>query len=395
MQHLELVHGMGHSAAYEQQIVALGSEILRRAGDIQARQGIGEKWLNALLEKSLSDDSFRVRVLRFIDVLPVLKDDADLVQHLHEYFDPGELPLPGIVKWGVQHATSVVSAKLLAPAVRRGALIMAQRFLGGSTLRDVQESVDTLRAEGFFIALDRLGEAVVSEREADAYMAAYMELIGNLGTQSLSSGDEINLSLKISSLYPRMTPKDPEGAVTGVMKRLRPLLVKARENGLSMCLDMEQYDLKGIIFDTFRQAMAEPELTDWDGGGVALQTYLRDTEDDLESLIAWAEERNTPVSVRLVRGAYWDQELVLARRDGWPLPVWQTKEQTDRSFERCLGILFRAHKGLRPAIATHNVRSIALAMAWAEEMGLEQDGFGFQMLYGMGDALRRAVVDMG
>ncbi len=380
----------------EQRVLEMGQEILSRASEIQARQGTGERWVNNLLERSMADEGFRVKALRFIDVLPALTSDTELLRHLHEYFDQDELPLPKPMQTLFARSTGVVAAKLIAPVVRRGATALSERFLGGSNLGEVEATLGRHAAKGVAISLDRLGEAVVSELEAEQYLHSYNEILDHLHPNSATdSASGLNLSLKISSLYPRMRAHDPEGAVDGVLNHLRPLLLKARDSGASICLDMEQYDLKGIILKTFRKVMLEPDFIDWPGGGVALQTYLRETPGDLDAILEWSDARGAPVTIRLVRGAYWDQEMILSRRDGWSLPVWRHKHQTDRSFELCLHKLFQAHATLRPAVATHNVRSIALAMALAEESGAAKDGFEFQMLYGMGDALRSAIIEMG
>ena len=380
----------------ERKVLQIGEEILNRAGEIQTRQGTGERWVNNLLERSMQDEGFRVKALRFIDVLPMLKSDADLLRHLHEHFDKDELPLPKPMQAMFASSNNTLAAKLIAPIVRRGATALSERFLGGATLKDVQSTLDQQYALGVAISLDHLGEAVVSDVEAEQYLQSYIEVLDHLQHNSVQDKDsDLNLSVKISSLYPRMTPRDPEGAVEGVLMHLRPLLLKAKEKDVSVCMDMEQYDLKGIILDSFRQVMLEPEFIDWSGGGVAIQAYLKDATYDLDAMLEWSEGRGDAVTIRLVRGAYWDQEMILSRRDGWQLPVWPNKHQTDRSFERCLSKLFQVHTRLRPAVATHNVRSIALAMALAEESGAGKDGFEFQMLYGMGEALRSAIVEMG
>ncbi len=387
---------MHFSQDLEQRVLELGREILARAEEIQARQGGGERWVNKLLEQSMADESFRVKALRFIDVLPALRSDQELLRHLHEYFSKDELPLPKPLRALFASSHNAMTAKLIAPVIRHGAAALAERFLGGATLKDVEATLDRQTALGLAVSLDRLGEAVVSESEAKEYLASYNKILDNLTAHAHGAdGSELNLSLKISSLYPRMLACDPDGAVDGVLERLRPLLLQAKKSGVSICLDMEQYDLKGIILDAFKKVMQEPDFVTWAGGGLALQGYLREAIDDLDGLLEWADSREQPVTIRLVRGAYWDQELILSRREGWPLPVWLHKHQTDRSFELCLNMLFQAHTKLRPAVATHNVRSMALAMALAEESGTGKDGFEFQMLYGMGEALRSALVEMG
>jgi RHH-type proline utilization regulon transcriptional repressor/proline dehydrogenase/delta 1-pyrroline-5-carboxylate dehydrogenase len=103
----------------------------------------------------------------------------------------------------------------------------------------------------------------------------------------------------------------------------------------------------------------------------------------------------TPVQVRIVRGAYWDYETVIARQHGWDAPVWEEKARTDASFETCLELLLSRPGSVSVAVASHNVRSLACAMALAESRGLSADDFEFQMLYGMADELKQALIGMG
>src|SRR5207249_2890260 len=97
---------------------------------------------------------------------------------------------------------------------------------------------------------------------------------------------------------------------------------------------MEQYAFKDLTLKIFRDVLDEDEFRDWPDVGIALQSYLRDTEGDLFQLARWSEERGTPIWVRLVKGAYWDYENVLARQQGWPAPVWAHKHETDAAYER-------------------------------------------------------------
>ncbi len=141
--------------------------------------------------------------------------------------------------------------------------------------------------------------------------------------------------------------------------------------------------------------LSEPEFRDWPDVGIVAQAYLPETEADLRGLHEWVERRGTPITVRLVKGAYWDYEVVLARQLGWPVPVYQQKWRTDACFERCARFLMEHHEQLRPALGSHNVRSLAAAMAAAEALGVPGDAYEVQMLHGMGEPIQRALVDMG
>jgi RHH-type transcriptional regulator, proline utilization regulon repressor / proline dehydrogenase / delta 1-pyrroline-5-carboxylate dehydrogenase len=389
----------------EDAVRRIGLELLAVARAIEQQAPVGERWLESLLERSLDSASFRIRALRFIDCLPALGDDEALVRHLHEYFDPGELPLPGLARWGLEHAGGRLTGGLLARSVRQAARLMARRFLGGADIDEALGTLERLQGEGAGVSLDRLGEAVVSEAEADAYLAAARAAVERLGDLAARRGWDIkphscsagplNLSVKVSSLYSQASARDLAGSTRAILRRLHPLALAARGRGVSLCLDMEHYDLKPVVLAVLQGLGTAAELRDWSGLGVALQAYLRDSEADLAGLGEWARARGTPLTVRLVRGAYWDQERVVATGHGWPLPVWSEKPQTDACWERCLGALLAARGALRPALATHNLRSLALAIAQAEAAGLGPEDYELQMLYGMGEALHRALLRQG
>ncbi len=395
--------GQGASGQVTEVRVAwFGEQILQAARGLRTKQSAADRWLEGFLQRSMENEAFRVQALRFIDALPALTNDADLVRHFNEYFSGQDLPLPGSLKWGISRVARGIAPAILGPAIRSAGRILARRFLGGSDIRELKDGLQHLRRQGLSVSLDRLGEAVVSEPEAGRYLQAYLDVLEGFPEETAEGAgprhvdpEVPNLSLKVSSLYSRISPRDPEGSAMGILARLRPLVRMARDRGASVCLDMEQYDIKQVTLAVFRELITDPEFLGWDGLGIALQAYLRDTEQDLEEILGWADGRSAPVTLRLVRGAYWDQEVVLAQREGWPIPVWTRKADTDRLFERCLVRLFEHHESVRTAVATHNVRSLALAMALAEQYAGARQRFEFQMLYGMGESLHTAVAELG
>ncbi|MEX0978422.1 MAG: bifunctional proline dehydrogenase/L-glutamate gamma-semialdehyde dehydrogenase, partial [Pirellulales bacterium] len=116
---------------------------------------------------------------------------------------------------------------------------------------------------------------------------------------------------------------------------------------------------------------------------------------DLHALCGWAAARGTPVWVRLVKGAYWDYETVFAKATGWPVPVFENKWETDANYEAMTRYAMRHHEHLRTALGSHNLRSLAHGMAVARHQGVPTSGFELQMLYGMADAEKQALVDLG
>src|SRR5262249_15473661 len=134
-----------------------------------------------------------------------------------------------------------------------------------------------------------------------------------------------------------------------VAARLRPIFRTARDLGAYVHVDMEQYAYKDLTFDLFKTLLLEPEFRDWPDVGIVAQADLPETRADPSALAGWARERGTPVTVRLVKGAYWDFEVLLARQLGWPVPVFQGKWELDASYERCTEFLMAHRRWLRPA----------------------------------------------
>jgi RHH-type proline utilization regulon transcriptional repressor/proline dehydrogenase/delta 1-pyrroline-5-carboxylate dehydrogenase len=335
-----------------------------------------------------------VQTLRFIDVLPSLRQDAELVGHLKDYFSGLELPWPEVSKWSLRHSDAPWALHIAAPLVRATLRALSRRFMGGRSLREALPTVTSLGRRGMGFTLDLLGEAVVSEAEAQRYQQAYLELLEGLppggGVDDETRRPQI--SLKLTALYSQLSPLDPDGGVTAIAARLRSILSAARARQIGVTIDMEQYDFRHIVMQCFMTVLSEPEFRDWPHAGIAVQAYLREAPDDLRQLTDWAERRGVPVQIRLVRGAYWDFETVIAAQHGWPVPVWEGKTLTDACYEACLVQLFDHSDAVHVAVASHNVRSLACAMALAEQRRVPAERFEFQMLYGMADELKQAII---
>ena len=389
----------------EPQVQQIGRGLLNRAR-------AGRPWFSGdrLMRPLMRHPQLRAAALRFVDVLPTLATARDLTSHLEEYFRDVDLPLLSrSVRGAVLRAAQ--SPWLSAPTawmVRTIAGRMARRFIAGADLKTIDRALAAMHRRGMAFTLDLLGEAVVSEAEADEYQRQYARTLAGLDPVVRQwapnpqldrigprAAPRLNLSIKISALYSQISPADPRTAAEAIKARLRPILLDAQRRGAFITLDMEHYDTKAITLRVFRELLTEQELRHWPDAGIAMQAYLRDTPADLASLIDWAEERGTPVMVRLVRGAYWDFEVVHAQQHGWPIPVWTSKQQTDSCYEYCLAMLLSAHPRIETAVATHNVRSLAVAIALSEWLGLAAGDYEAQMLYGMADELKRALVDEG
>ncbi len=393
----------------EQQTRVIGREIFSRLKTESPSVFHFAWWDEKILDWCMHDETLKVQMFRFIDVLPMLKTGEQVARHLQEYFlDHAEI-FPIAVQWGLNFASHrSAAARAVALAVRRNATRMAQRFIAGATPAEALTAIRKLRRQSLAFTLDLLGEATLSEEEAATYQQRYLDLLTSLAaasknwepvelidTDHVGPIPRVNVSLKLTALYSQFDAIDLEGSAAHVKERLRPLFRTAKEVGAFVTVDMEQYHYKELTLRVFKEILEEDEFCTWPQAGIVLQAYLRETEQDLRDLLTWVKTRGTPVSVRLVRGAYWDYETVIARQRHWPVPVFGRKWETDINFERLVTILLEQYRLLRPAIATHNVRSIAYALAASQRLGLPERALEFQMLYGMGDAIKAALVQLG
>ena len=145
---------------------------------------------------------------------------------------------------------------------------------------------------------------------------------------------------------------------------------KIIELGGFLCIDMESSRYKDITLEVFRRLRLK--FRDYPYLGVVLQAYLKATEKDLNDLLIWAQERELPIFVRLVKGAYWDYETVIARQNGWPCPVYTIKAETDAAFERYATTILNHHRICHLACASHNIRSIAAVMETARYLEIPE-----------------------
>jgi RHH-type proline utilization regulon transcriptional repressor/proline dehydrogenase/delta 1-pyrroline-5-carboxylate dehydrogenase len=363
-------------------------------------------WYGRLMEWSMGNEALKVQTLRFVDVLPGLPSSDSIVQHMGEYFGATGGGFGGVLRAGV--AASRLTPWLAGAAVRKGVESMARQFITGRTGAEAVPVLKKLRGRGIGFTVDILGEAVVSEREADEYYQRYLELIESLAAEArhwpdseqLEGGDarrtpKVNVSVKISALYSQIHPADPAGAIAHLKERLRPLFRRAQELGVFINLDMESYALKNLTLSLFESILDEPEFAAFADAGLVIQAYLRDSAADLERLLAWARERSRRITIRLVKGAYWDYETVNARQRDWPIPVYLRKPETDANYERLSRRMLAEHEWVYSAFGTHNVRSMAHAIACANDCGLRPHDYEIQMLYGMAEPIKRALVRLG
>jgi RHH-type proline utilization regulon transcriptional repressor/proline dehydrogenase/delta 1-pyrroline-5-carboxylate dehydrogenase len=287
---------------------------------------------------------------------------------------------------------------------------MAHRFIVGETPAAALGVLRGLWGHGVASSVDLLGEATVTEAEADAYAARCAGALEELATSAqswparellehdgLGPLPRANVSVKVSALTPLLRPDAPELGRRDAAGRLAPLLRRAAELGAHIHIDMESLDSREAVLDLVLKLLSEPEFARGPSVGIVIQAYLRDSPEQLEHVLSWARasDRRPPLTVRLVKGAYWDHELVQARQHGWPTPVFEGKADCDRNFESLTRRLIEARPAARVAIASHNLRSVSHAIAVNRLAGGESNDLELQVLRGLGDELQDALASRG
>jgi RHH-type proline utilization regulon transcriptional repressor/proline dehydrogenase/delta 1-pyrroline-5-carboxylate dehydrogenase len=395
------------ATALEHDIHAIGAE-LAAAFPSTARHPMKALDTKAM-DLASQDDELRAALFRFVDVVPACRSLDDLARHLTSFLDDVEDKPPPLTV-AMRMAGTGPGRKALGAAAAAGVRHMAHRFIVAESPQQAASTLRHLWNDGVASSVDLLGEATVTTAEADRYAArcaealralskAYAELPARPGLEADAQGPlpRANLSVKVSALTPLLRPQAPERGKRDAAGRLRELLRLARDVDAHLHIDMESLDSREAIAELVLELLGEPEFEAGPSAGVVLQAYLRDSPQMLDQILAWARAtpRERPLVVRLVKGAYWDHEIVEARQHGWNVPVFDVKADCDRNFEQLTVRLLEARPLIRVAVASHNLRSVAHAIAANRRSGADDRDLELQVLRGLGDDLQHALAAKG
>jgi RHH-type proline utilization regulon transcriptional repressor/proline dehydrogenase/delta 1-pyrroline-5-carboxylate dehydrogenase len=394
----------------DDEVLAVGREVASKFPSSARRP------LKALDDKAMDlasqDDQLRAALFRFVDVVPACRSLDDLARHLTGFIDEVPDP-PAPLEVAMRMSNTRAGRAALGAASAAGVRHMAHRFIVGETPKEATKILQELWRSGAATSVDLLGEATVTAAEADRYAKRCAEALDQLAgvydglpdrpqleRDSMGALPPANLSVKVSALTPLLRPDAPEIGKRDAAPRLRELLRRAKDRGAHLHIDVESFDSREAITDLVLELLSEPEFQDGPSAGLVLQAYLRDSPPLCDRITAWAAQANrtSPLTVRLVKGAYWDHEIVEARQHGWDAPVFEVKADSDRNFEDLTVRLLEAGvggKGIRPAIASHNLRSVAHAIAQNRRLGAPDEDLELQVLRGLGDDLQHALATLG
>ncbi len=273
-------------------------------------------------------------------------------------------------------------------AIRQAMYLLGSHFVLGET---IEQGLKRAAAHPEFrYSFDMLGEgarsAADAQRYADSYAGAIEAIARRAGAESLPA--RAGISIKLSALHPRFEAISRARVLGELGSRVVALAQQAKAHDLMFTIDAEEADRLELSLDIIAQALVDPSLAGWDGFGLAVQSYQKRAPEVIDWLIDAARRLDRRLTVRLVKGAYWDTEIKRAQERGLPdYPVFTRKAMTDLCFMACAHKLLAARPLIFPQFATHN----ALTVASVIEAAGGVDGYEFQRLHGMGERLYTAL----
>jgi RHH-type proline utilization regulon transcriptional repressor/proline dehydrogenase/delta 1-pyrroline-5-carboxylate dehydrogenase len=269
-------------------------------------------------------------------------------------------------------------------AIRRAVHLLGSQFVLGETIEQACRRA-AARPE-FRYSFDMLREGARTAADAQHHYAAYAHAIDTIGRRAAPEKPSLRpgVSVKLSALHPRFEATSRVRVLTELGERVSALARQARARDLYFTIDAEEADRLELSLDVITDVLADPALAGWNGFGVAVQSYQKRAPEVIDWLIDAAQKLGRRLSVRLVRGAYWDTEVKRAQERGLvDYPVFTRKAMTDLCYMACARKLLAARPRIYPQIATHNALSVASVI---EEAG-GVEGYEFQRLHGMGERL--------
>jgi len=396
------------ASSLESAIVRIGTHLSKLSAGRVPTVFESRWWSQGVINLAMKDPAFKVQLFRFIDVLPALASDHAVVKVAEEYFGAMHGRVFGL-QWGLKAlASTSLGAAITGKSIRHQVEQMARTFIAGGSVTEALPVLAGLWKDGRAWSVDLLGESTISDLEADQYRDRCLEALSQLSQAAdhwpsslllerdhLGSLPRVQLSLKVSALTSRLDPIDPDGTYRVVAARLRPIVDLAAASSCGLIFDMEQAETKGLLLEIFRRLFTEDAYRSFAQAGVAIQAYHRETEQDVRDLLVWTERRGTPITIRLVKGAYWDSDTVRHHQAGWPPPLFEHKAETDANYESLVPLLLRHRDVVRPAFGTHNLRTLAVIEASGESLGVPPEAIEYQMIYGMAEPFQHAMAAHG
>ena len=285
------------------------------------------------------------------------------------------------------------------PLIRKGVdmamRVMGEQFVAGETIADALRHARSLEQKGFRYSYDMLGEAALTERDAQRYLADYQQAIDAIGRAAGGAGIQAGpgISIKLSALHPRYSRAQYTRVMQELYPRVLQLAVQAKRYDIGLNIDAEEADRLELSLDLLEKLCFAPELAGWNGLGFVLQACQRRCAGAVDFVVDLARRSRRTLLLRLVKGAYWDSEIKRAQVDGQDgYPVYTRKPHTDLAYLACARKLLAAPDAVFPQFATHNAHTVAAIHQMADPARYTAGQYEFQCLHGMGEPLYEQVV---
>jgi RHH-type proline utilization regulon transcriptional repressor/proline dehydrogenase/delta 1-pyrroline-5-carboxylate dehydrogenase len=382
--------------------------IVARAGGLLAdlRRAQSSGWVNQFLNEYRLNTQEGIALLALAEAFLRVPDpetaDALIADKLGDanwkaHSGKSHSTLVNSATWGLVIGRALVSEKEQSGTLRRllsragepfvrqavGAAMrmMGEIFVMGRTIAEASDRMTRPEHKGFVASFDMLGEAARTFADGERYFASYLDAIEQTGAGH-------SISVKLSALHPRYEVAHWDRCVPMLCELLETLCLAAARRGIALTVDAEESERLEMSLEILSTVARLPALKDWDGFGMAAQAYSKRAPAVIQWADALGRDTSRRMTVRLVKGAYWDSEIKRTQEAGLSdYPLFTRKAATDVSWLACARDMLRA-KNIYPAFATHNALSVASVLEWAGETR----DFEFQRLHGMGDGLYEDLV---
>ncbi len=285
---------------------------------------------------------------------------------------------------------------VIRSAVRFAMQIMGTQFVMGKTIGSALKRAEAQEGRGYRYSYDMLGEGARNQAAAERYFQSYLDAIHSIGKAAKGRGPVASpgISVKLSAIHPRYEYSHRERVLKELVPQLKALALVAKQYDISFTVDAEEADRLELSMEIIEAVFADKDLGGWDGFGLAVQAYQKRAL----LVVEWARDLCKKVGrkmmVRLVKGAYWDSEIKWSQEQGLAdYPVFTRKPSTDVSYQACAKKLLAAREYLYPQFATHNAYTVATILEMDDgSVFPAREGYEFQRLHGMGEALYDQVV---
>lgn len=306
----------------------------------------------------------------------------------------GKLTSANTKQQNLGSALTRVVSKGGEPLIRKGVdyamRLLGKQFVTGQTIEEALKNSKEREKMGYRFSFDMLGEAAMTQADADRYYQDYVDAIHAIGKDAAGAGvyEGNGISVKLSAIHPRYVRAQHERVMNELLPRLKQLFLLAKQYDIGLNIDAEEANRLELSLDLMEALVSDPDLAGFHGIGFVVQAYQKRCPFVIDYLIDLARRNNQKLMIRLVKGAYWDSEIKWAQVDGLDgYPVYTRKVHTDVSYLACARKLLAAQDAIFPQFATHN----AYTLAAIYQMGEGKD-FEHQCLHGMGETLYDQVV---